>query len=200
MMGVMAERLGTQEMPAMRVRDFGSWMAAEQRRIFLLCYRLLQDRDEADTATQDTFMKAYRALSSSSAPDLEDRNKWLTRIAVNTCLDRIRGQAWKFWKRRSRREDEEVILAMAAASGPTAEDQIFAQQIAKRLAAAIAELSPRQRAVFLLRHYEDRRLEEIAEILKLDVGTVKAHMSRAVARLREQLVDLYGMSKTRASV
>ena len=49
--------------------------------------------------------------------------------------------------------------------------------------------------MFTLRHYEDRGLEEIAQILELDVGTVKAHLSRALAKLREELKDLYGMSK-----
>ena len=52
-------------------------------------------------------------------------------------------------------------------------------------------LSTRQRAVFTLRHYEDMSLEEIGQILGLEVGTVKAHMFRAVGKLREELRDLY---------
>ena len=50
----------------------------------------------------------------------------------------------------------------------------------------------RQRVVFALRHYEDKSLEEIGQILGLDIGTVKAHMFRAVAKLRDELRDLYG--------
>ncbi len=50
----------------------------------------------------------------------------------------------------------------------------------------------RQRAVFTLLHFEDRRMDEIAELLDLDTGTVKAHMFRAVNKLREELKDLYG--------
>ena len=81
---------------------------------------------------------------------------------------------------------------MAASTRPEAEDRYFAGQIGGRLAVAIEKLSPRQRAVFTLRHFEDLSLEEIGAILKLDVGTVKAHMFRAVAKLREDLRDLYG--------
>ncbi|MCP5110622.1 MAG: RNA polymerase sigma factor [bacterium] len=180
------------------LRNFGSWMAAEQRRVFLLCYRMLQDADEADTATQDTFLKAHKALNRSDAPNLGEPTRWLTRIAVNTCLDRLRSRSWKIWKRRPKPEDEEIILNLAASTAPTAEDQVFAGEISGRLAEALEKLSPRQRAVFLLKHYEDRRLDEIAEILELDLGTVKAHMARALAKLRGLLQDLYYDSRAGA--
>jgi len=176
--------------------EFDHWMRSEQRRIFNLCYRLLEDRDEADSATQDSFLKAYRALCNAGAPPVEDRAKWLTRIAVNTCLDRLRSRAWKFWKRRPNADDEEFILALTPDRAPSAEDRLFARQIERRLGEALRQLSPRQRAVFLLKHYEDRRLEEIAEILQLDLGTVKAHMARALKKLRELLKDMYGIERT----
>jgi RNA polymerase sigma-70 factor (ECF subfamily) len=68
---------------------------------------------------------------------------------------------------------------------------LFAKQIQQRLDSAQAKLSDRQRAVFALRHYESLALEEIAEVLKLDVGTVKAHLFRALTKMREELKDLY---------
>ena len=151
-------------------------------------------------ATQDTFLKAYQAINKPNAQHVEDPAKWLTRIAVNTCLDRLRSRSWKLWKRRLEPENEEIILEMTAASAPSAEDLVFARQIEKRLAKALERLSPRQRAVFMLKHYEDRRLEEIAEILQLDLGTVKAHMSRALAKLRGLLSDLYGVDRANVRV
>ena len=198
MMGVMADGLVARLEVQTHLRDFGSWMAAEQRRVFLLCYRMLQDADEADSATQDTFLKAFNALNRSDAPNLVDPGKWVTRIAVNTCLDLLRSRAWKIWKKRPKPEDEEIILSLAASTDPTAEDKVFAGEIGRRLQAALDELSPRQRAVFLLKHYEDRRLEEIAEILELDLGTVKAHMARALKKLRGLLHDLYYDSRAGA--
>lgn len=175
--------------------DFDAWMASEQRRIFVLCYRMLNDRDEADTATQDVFLKAHRALSHQTFPNAEEMAKWVTRIAVNTCLDRLRSARWTFWKRRVARPAEEAILNTAESSRPGAEARVFAGEVEKRLAAALNRLSDRQRAVFTLRHYEDRSLEEIAAILNVDAGSVKSHMFRAIAKLRDELQDLYVMGR-----
>ena len=193
MIGVMADELKQAVRVGAEVGDFGSWMASEQRRIFLLCRRLLQDPEEADSATQDVFFKAYKALSKNSteAADLESPGKWVTRIAVNTCLDRLRSKAWKIWQRRPPAEDEAVILEMTPGHAPDAESQVFAKQIQRRLELALVKLSERQRVVFSLRHYEAMALEEIAETLRLDLGTVKAHLFRAIAKLREELKDLY---------
>ena len=172
--------------------DFTAWMASEQRRVFGLCQRLLRDSDEADSATQDVFLKAYHALRKQNARTLDDPARWLTRIAVNTCLDRLRSQRWRFWRKRPSQQDEQLILRLASSTRPEAEDRYFAGQIRVRLEAALERLSPRQRAAFTLRHYNDLSLEEIGNLLDLDVGTVKAHMHRAVVKLRRELRDLYG--------
>src|SRR5579864_127177 len=155
MMGVMAERLGTNLQALPDTRDFGSWVTSEQKRVFLLCRRMLQDAEDADSATQDTFLKAWQAMNRPESKELDDPGKWLTRIAVNTCLDRLRSRRWQFWRKRPKSEDEAAILNLTAASGPNAEDRIFAREIASRLQSALARLSLRQRAVFTLRHYED---------------------------------------------
>jgi RNA polymerase sigma-70 factor (ECF subfamily) len=195
MMGLMAEPLVAERVEPSLLRDFGAWMASEQRRVYALCQRFLQDRDEADSATQDVFLKAYQALKRDDPKDLDDPARWVTRIAVNTCLDRLRSRKWQFWRKRPSSEDEQAILQMAASRAPEAEDYYFATEIGTRLAVALEKLSPRQRAVFTLRHFEELSLDEIGSLLGLDVGTVKAHMFRAVAKLRVELRDLYGNRK-----
>ena len=192
MIGAMADQLGIQVHVGADLRDFSSWMTSEQRRVFLLCRRMLQDPDEADSATQDVFLKAYRALSKQrEAGELDNPSKWVTRIAVNTCLDRLRSKAWRIWQRRPPATDEQFILSTIPVADPDAERRMFATQIQQRLEKALNTLSDRQRAVFSLRHYESLALEEITATLKLDVGTVKAHLFRATAKLREELKDLY---------
>ena len=173
--------------------DFTAWMMSEQRRVYGLCQHMLQDRDEADSATQDTFLKAHRALQKSGAEDPAEPAKWLTRIAVNTCLDRLRSRRWQFWRRRAQTVEDQEALHRTVSSAPEAEDHYFAIQIRQRLAAALGQLSDRQRAVFTLRHYQNFTMEEIAMALDLDAGTVKAHMHRAVTKLRQELRDLYGV-------
>jgi len=193
MMGVMAEPLDGEIHVGDDLRDFGSWMASEQKRIFLLCRHLLQDPAEADSATQDSFLKAFKALSrdKSDPAGMQSPGKSMTRIAVNTCLDRLRSRSWKIWQRRPAPADEELILRMAPGTGPDAERLIFARQIQQRLDIAVGKLSARQRAVFSLRHYDAMTLEDIADVLLLDVGTVKAHLFRALTKMREELKDLY---------
>lgn len=186
----MAEQLVAAGTASAAMANFAGWMASEQRRVFLLCLRMLGDSDAADTATQDAFLKAYRALEQNGA-EIDDLTRWVTRIAVNTCLDKLRSRRWQFWRKRPNQEDEEVILAMAPARAPDAEDELYAQQIGARLREALDRLSERQRAVFTLRHFEDMSLDEIATVLGLDVGTVKAHMARALVKLRDDLRDLY---------
>ena len=187
----MAERSQTEPLTQASTREFGSWMVSEQKRVFLLCLRMLQDREEADSAAQDTFIKAFQAMSKPGAAEMEEPGKWVTRIAVNTCLDRLRSRKWQIWRRRPEPQDESVILDMQPAAGPGADAQVFAGQIQKRLSRALNKLSPRQRAVFTLRHYEDRSLEEIGELLGLDIGTVKMHLFRTMKKLRLELRDLY---------
>lgn len=190
----MAGELKGEVRAAISVGDFGSWMVSEQKRVFMLCRRILQDPEEADSATQDVFLKAFRALNkagSDTVKEIESPDKWVTRIAVNTCYDRLRSKAWKIWRRRPAPDEEEVILRMAPATLPDAERQIFAKQIQHRLELAIGKLSGRQRVVFTLRHFESMALDEIASALHLDQGTVKAHLFRATAKMREELKDLY---------
>src|SRR5689334_12082425 len=145
MMIVMAEPLEVHAELKVDLRDFGSWMASEQKRVFLLCNRLLQDADEADSATQDVFLKAFRALKQGKVKGLEHPEKWVTRIAVNTCLDRLRSNSWKVWRKRPAPEDESLILSLTAGNEPSAESQVFAMQIQKRLEKALTKLSDRQR-------------------------------------------------------
>ena len=174
------------------LHEFGPWMQSEQRRVYLLCLRLLRDEDEASSATQDAFFKAYRAIGKTEFEAVDDATRWITRIAVNTCLDRLRSKRWQFWRNRPPKDTEETILKLAPSSDPDALDRIRGREIERRLAVAVEKLSLRQRAVFTLRHYDDNTLEEIARTLDLDVGSVKSHLSRALVKLRCELKDLYG--------
>ena len=72
MMGAMADSLEANLDALADTREFGSWMASEQKRVFLLCRRMLQDAEEADSATQDTFLKAWQALKRPESKNLDD--------------------------------------------------------------------------------------------------------------------------------
>ena len=169
--------------------DFELLVGGEQKRIFLLCLRLLRNRDDADSATQDVFMEAYQTMGKPGKPIILEPAKWLTRVALNTCYDHLRSKRWRFW--HSSKVEGNDRLAFMPAMGPNQEDTTVARDIRRRLERGLDRLSGRQRAVFLLRHEEDRSIEEIAGIMGLDEGTVKAHMARAIRKLRAELRDLY---------
>jgi RNA polymerase sigma-70 factor (ECF subfamily) len=190
-MGVMADPIVVEHARAAALQEFGTWMQSEQRRVYLLCLRLLRDEDEANSATQDAFFKAYRAIGKTEFEAVDDAARWITRIAVNTCLDRLRSKRWQFWRKRPPQEAEETILNLAPSLDPGALDRVCGLEIEHRLSAALGKLSLRQRAVFTLRHYEDKTLDEIAKILDLDIGSVKSHLSRALVKVRCELKDLY---------
>jgi RNA polymerase sigma-70 factor (ECF subfamily) len=195
-MGLMADQIAAAAAGVEPVGDFSAWMRTEQRRVFLLCQRMLGEADEADSATQDIFLKAYKSMYlEGQRPD--DPARWLTRVAVNACLDKLRSRRWQFWRKRPAAADEALILAMTPSGVPDAEREMFSKEIAARLGEALDKLSARQRAVFALRHYEEKSLDEIGALLDLDTGTVKAHMARALAKLRDELKDLYQPRKLR---
>ncbi len=171
--------------------NFEALLAAEQRRVFSLCLRMLRSRDEADSATQDVFVEAYRAMVRPGNPKISEPAKWLTRVTLNTCYDRLRSKRWRFWQHHSSDADGDARLRLLHTTSPNQEDAAAARDIGRRLESALRRLSVRQRAVFLLRQEEDRSIEEIAGVMGLDAGTVKAHMARAVKKLRAELRDLY---------
>jgi len=167
-------------------------MTGDYARVFLLCVRMLRDPDEAATAAQDAFLRAYRRYAKTSAPPIEDPRRWMTRLAVNVCLDRLKLRRWNFFRRRAPAALEETVLAFAPAAGPDPERLAASRQIARRIEAAMDRLSDKQRTAFVLRHFEGLAFEEIGEVMGVDTGTAKTHLARAFGKLREELEDLYG--------
>ena len=171
--------------------DFEAWMTQEQRRIYVLCLRMLRNKDDADTTVQDVFVKAFRVLEKSKGQGIREPAKWLTRVTINACLDRLRSRRWMFWRQRISGKEEQTLLQLIPAAGRNQEEALIAGDLLRHVYQALDRLSARQRLVFLLKHDEGKSLEEIAEILHLDLGTVKSHMARAISKLRKELRDLY---------
>jgi RNA polymerase sigma-70 factor (ECF subfamily) len=113
---------------------------------------------------------------------------WLMRIAINLQKDHWRNRRLQFWRQT---QTHAVNLDEASdwlASGErSVEQQLLAKERVRQVSHAVEGLSERQRTVFLLRYVEEMELSEIARVTGLNEGTVKAHLSRAVARVREKL-------------
>ncbi len=180
-----------------RAGDAGAFeelVASHQKRVFTLALRLLGDADEAASAAQDCFLRAFGA-AARCPEDAAGQQQWLCRMVINLCLDRLRSRKWKWWRQRLGLEDSPV--GSEPFSLRTPERELLSKELGAELARALDRLSPRQRAVFVLRHYEDCSLEEIAGHLALNVGTIKAHLARALENLRRELKGFYGIPSSR---
>ena len=155
-----------------------------QRRLFRVALAIVRDEAEADTITQDTFVQAYTHLSS-----FEGRagfETWLTRIAINRSRDYLRRRRFISLFRVNDEGIEELSIEPVD-DRPDAERQLHASQLRIAITRAERRLSAQQKIIFRLRHHEDLPLEEIASLLGLRAGTVRAHLFRAIQKIRNEL-------------
>jgi RNA polymerase sigma-70 factor (ECF subfamily) len=142
--------------------------------------------DLAETLTQDCFLKAHRNWSSFRGES--SAMTWLMRIAINLQKDHWRNRRMQFWRQTQLHSVDLNEASDWLPSGErSAEEQLLARERVGQVGAAVKGLSERQRTVFLLRYVEEMELSEIARATGLNEGTVKAHLSRAVAKVRAEL-------------
>lgn len=156
-----------------------------QRKIFRVARAIVRDDAEADTITQDTFVQAYMHLARfEGRAELET---WLTRIAINRSRDALRRR--RFVSLFTTRDDgtEGEVFIEPVDERPDPERQLMSVQLRSAIGRAERHLSAQQKTIFRLRHYENLSLEDIADALGLRAGTVRAHLFRAIHKIRREL-------------
>jgi len=178
----------TQECPrAITAEDFEQIVRRYQRKIYRVLLLMLKNPEDADNLTQECFLRAYTSMKSFRGECSEQT--WLIRIAVNLVRDHARNRRAGFWKRLLRLEDDGVVTDNhePPSTMPSPERGMLARQELDAVWQAVDRLSTRQREVFVLRFSEEMELKEIAEVLDLRIGTVKAQLFRAMTSVREQV-------------
>jgi RNA polymerase sigma-70 factor (ECF subfamily) len=164
---------------------FGELVNRHQRRVWMVC-RQYVGVGEADAAAQDSLVKAFTRIG-----DFDRRaafSTWLTRIAINTCLDELRRRRREAVVDEGPDGDDEPNPHDRVPDGDVGpEGRSMQKQAVASLAAQEEKLPPRQREIFRLRFYAEMELEEIATALDVHVGTIKTQLHRAVHKLREDL-------------
>jgi RNA polymerase sigma-70 factor, ECF subfamily len=167
-------------------QEFSRVVESHRPQIFRFLLASLRDVDLAETLTQECFLKAHRNWSrfrGDSSP-----MTWLMRIAINLQKDHWRNRRMQFWRStRTNAIDLDEASEWLPSGERTAEQQILAREQVAQVWKVVGNLSERQRTVFLLRYVEERELSEIAQVTGLSEGTVKAHLSRALGRVRTEL-------------
>ncbi|MDQ2871408.1 MAG: sigma-70 family RNA polymerase sigma factor [Acidobacteriota bacterium] len=182
------EALLIREVRAGKVESFEYFVRRYQRRITRLAYRLLRDAGEADCAAQESFLRAYQNLNDFREGSTFET--WVTRICINWCKDRLKRRRLVFYFHQGPAEnddDESGPRDTAAGDEPSPERRAISREIRERLRQAMESLSPRQKSVFVLKHFEELSIPEIADLTGLDSGTVKSHLFRAAHKIRERL-------------
>ncbi len=166
---------------------YGVLVARFQRKIFRVAYAVVRDAAEADSIAQDTFVQAYMNLSKfEGRSELET---WLTRIAINKSRDALRRRKFVSLFTGGTDDEDRQEMVELIDQRPDAERELASSQLRTAIERAERTLSSQQKLVFRLRHYENMSLEEIAVQLGLRSGTVRAHLFRAVHKVRHELAS-----------
>lgn len=162
-------------------RAYGVLVGGYQQSLFAVCYRLLGQRQDAEDAAQEAFVRAFRSLAGF------DRQRpfgpWLRQIATNVCYDLL-------WQRPSETIpllDEQDWPDERAGGWREAEQEQITRERQQQLWQAIHALPPHYRVVLEMRHFQEMSYTDIAAQLDLPLNTVKSHLLRARKLLLERL-------------
>jgi RNA polymerase sigma-70 factor, ECF subfamily len=146
--------------------------------IFNFIYRMVRDKHQVEDLTQEAFIKAFASLKSFN--DEYAFSTWLYKIATNNSIDYIRRRKLQMYSidKPIEAADSDYTFELPDETYQADKDIIRGQRV-QLLNEAIAALPEKYRKVIQLRHVDERTYEEIAKLLKLPIGTVKAHIFRA---------------------
>ncbi len=161
---------------------FALLVQRHQRRVFNLVLRMLQQYEEANEVTQETFLAAWQGLSSFRGD--ARFSTWLFRIAYNCALKQLE-------QRRRDKALQTAIQGEHAEQSVSGDEQISRQLEVRDRQSTVREhllmLPTKYRIVLILRHLQEMTYEEMAEILTMPIGTIKTHLFRARNLLKERL-------------
>jgi RNA polymerase sigma-70 factor, ECF subfamily len=167
-------------------QEFVRIVESHRPQIFRFLLASTHDMDLAETLTQECFLKAHRNWAHFRGESTA--MTWLMRIAINLQKDHWRNRRLQFWRQtRINAVDLDEASEWLPSGERTAEQQLLAREQVRHVWKAMEGLSERQRTVFLLRYVEEQELGDIAAATGLSEGTVKAHLSRALTKVRAEL-------------
>ncbi|HUP00478.1 MAG TPA: sigma-70 family RNA polymerase sigma factor [Gemmatimonadota bacterium] len=160
-----------------------------ERPVFNLVARMIRDRGLAEDLSQDAFVKAFNRLDTFRAEQGKFSN-WLFKIAHNTAIDHLRrGELETVPLDRPEAEGPDFHAMLPDDSAASPYEAAVRGDLATALGVAVDRLRPEYREVVVLRHQEGLAYEEIVEITKLPLGTVKTYLHRARKELAGHLTE-----------
>lgn len=157
-----------------------------QRKVFVLAYSILRDREDALDAVQETFLRLYQK-AGLYRPGSSFQG-WILQIAKNVSIDSYRRRRRKKLDWETSTPVEEIPVAVEDRNGDSA-----ASDLRSAFARSVETLAERQRMVFVMRHYNELPFNEISEAMRISVGTAKSLHFKAVQNLRKRLAPVLGI-------
>lgn len=175
------DRLAQGDMTAFR-----ELVEAYKKKMYFFVLDMVGNPADAEDVSQEVFLKAFRSFKTFKRE--VKLGSWLYRIAYNASIDHLRRRAL------APQAVEDTVLDASSAGGfndspssqdpaQTAENRLLQARVEK----ALEKVSSRERAVFLLRHYNDLKLDEIAETMQISIGSVKSYLFRCLRKLQKEM-------------
>ena len=180
-------------------RAFRELVERYKKKVYFLALDMAGNPVDAEDISQEVFLKVHRSFATFRRG--AKLGSWLYRVTYNAAIDHLRSRGAvpepvedEVLESRSR---EGAAVAQSRSSDPVAAAE--ASQLQARIAKALDKVSPQEKAVFLLRHYDDLMLKDIASTLGLSIGSVKSYLFRAVHKLQKELGGATAISGLEAS-
>lgn len=173
----MAERPIANAPPDTSLPDFAEIVRSYQSMVFSIAQHFLADRSAAEELAQDVFLKLHATLPTLKSE--EHVKFWLRKVTAHRCID----------YQRRRRVPQISLDDAPEPTAPTRSTDLFLE---KRVRQFIANLAEKPRMVVILRYQEDMSSDDIATVLAMPLATVKSHLQRSLALLREKMTRAIG--------
>lgn len=186
-----AEEMKDEELVALCQRGEGEHFEVLVQRYMQKAFHIAMDfthnTEEAKDLSQDAFMRAFSRIKQ-----FDGRSSfytWFYRLTVNLCLDYTRRKGRVVWERLEKENDgvAEPIDIVDDSARP--EEQVIASDAIRRADRTLEAMPNKQRTAFLLRNHQGLSIADIAEVMKTTEGTVRVYLHRAVAALRQSLME-----------
>jgi RNA polymerase sigma-70 factor (ECF subfamily) len=155
-----------------------------RKRIFALAYQYTRNAEDAEDILQETFIKTYNHLNKYKLENDSSFSSWIYRIGINCSIDYIRR---KKDKRNNYSDWDKLEPTLPDDKNSNPEHTTGLEELRHKISSLVEGLSPRQRMVFILKHYQQLSIKEIAEHLGCSEGSVKKQLFRAISAIKNPL-------------
>jgi RNA polymerase sigma-70 factor (ECF subfamily) len=170
---------------------FNELVCRYDRSVLSLALKYVNDKDDAKDIYQEVFLRVFRGLKKFQFKS--EFSTWLYRITTNVCLTFVKSDKKQMMMRINNDMETEAIDKIAGTDDESnsPEEFLLRNEITNNVNEALEKLSPKQKMIFVLKHFEGYKIREIAPMMDCSEGTIKKYLFEATHKLRSHLSELY---------